>query len=132
MELGLGVLSYLVAPLTLKRVGGRNQPTALSMAYCFVCDEVRSVKPSCIFHFWCLKQVKNLNFEKKKFCQSRDENFEKSVFCKKFQSKLYFSMSNWNLECFQLSFDIHIAYVGKKWHIFKFFILKASKFSKSN
>ena len=41
--------------------GGRNQPTALSMAYRFVCDEVRSVKPSCIFHFWCLKQVKNIN-----------------------------------------------------------------------
>ena len=71
-------------------------------------------------------------FRKKKFRQSRGENFEKSVFCKKFQSKLYFSMSNWNLECFQLSFDIHIAYVGKKWQIFKFFILKASKFSKSN
>ena len=41
--------------------GGRNPPEALSTAYCFVCDEVRSVKPSCIFHFWCLKQVKNIN-----------------------------------------------------------------------
>ena len=71
-------------------------------------------------------------FQKKKFRQSRDQNFEKSVFFKKFQSKLYFSMSNLNLECFQLSFDIHIAYVGKKWQIFKFFIPKGSKFSKSN
>ena len=70
--------------------------------------------------------------QKKKFHHNCRGNFEKSVFCKKFRSKLYFSMSNWNLECFQLSFDIHIAYVGKKWQIFKFFILKASKFSKSN
>ena len=33
------------------------------MAYNFVCDELRSVKPSCIFHFWCLKQVENVNFQ---------------------------------------------------------------------
>ena len=79
-----------------------------------------------------IKIFEKFEFRKKKFRQSRDENFEKSVFCKKFQSKSYFSMSNLNLECSQLSFDIHIAYVGKKWQIFKFFILKASKFSKSN
>ena len=28
-------------------------------------------------------------------------------------------MSNLNLECFQLSFDIHIVHVGQKWRIFK-------------
>ena len=55
-----------------------------------------------------IKIFEKFEFRKKKFCQSRDENFEKSVFCKKFQSKSYFSMSNLNLECFQLSFDIHI------------------------
>ena len=79
-----------------------------------------------------IKIFEKFEFRKKKFRQSRDENFEKSVFCKKFQSKSYFSMSNLNLECSQLSFDIHIAYVGKKWQIFKFFIPKGSKFSKSN
>ena len=41
--------------------GGRNPPETLSMAYRFVCNEVKSVKPSCNFHFWCLKQVKNIN-----------------------------------------------------------------------
>ena len=75
--------------------GGRNQPTALSMAYRFVCDEVRSVKPSCIFHFWCLKQVKNINlgcciknfsknlsFEKKNFVKAGTKILKNPFFAK--------------------------------------------------
>ena len=48
---------------------GRNPPIPTLTARHFVCDEVRSVKPSCNFHFWCLEQVKNINLEgcKKKF-----------------------------------------------------------------
>ena len=47
--------------LTLKRVGGgRNQDIACSIASHFVCDKVKNFKPSCIFHFGCLK-----SFEKK-------------------------------------------------------------------
>ena len=77
-----------------------------------------------------IKIFKNFSFEKKNFIKAGTKNFEKSVSCKKIQSKSYFSMLNLNLECSQLSFDIHIAYVGKKWQIFKFFIPKGSKFSK--
>ena len=40
--------------------------------------------------------------------------FEKSIFLQIFQNKLYFFMSNLHLECFQLSFDIHIVHVGQK------------------
>ena len=124
--------------------GGCNQDAADSIACRSVCGKVRSVKLGvfvvyCLVNTWMKKKwgvyikfFEKFEFRKKKFRQSRDENFEKSVFCKKFQSKSYFSMSNLNLECFQLSFDIHIAYVGKKWQIFKFFIPKGSKFSKSN
>ena len=39
--------------------GGRNQDIACSIACYFACDEVRSFKPSCIFHFWCLKSFEN-------------------------------------------------------------------------
>ena len=124
--------------------GGWNPPQPLSTAYRFVCDELRSVKPSCIFHFWCLKQVKNINlgccikifsknlsFDKKNFVEAGTKIL-KNPFFTKISQKMYCFRSNLSLECCQLSFDIHIAYVGKKWQIFKFFILKASKFSKSN
>ena len=77
-----------------------------------------------------MKIFEKFAFQKKKYHQNWRENFEKSVFCKKFQSKLYFSMSNWNLECFQLSFDIHIAYVGKKWQIFQIFHTKSKQIFK--
>ena len=42
---------------------GRNPPIPTLTARHFVCDEVRSVKPSCNFHFWCLEQVKNITLE---------------------------------------------------------------------
>ena len=62
----------------------------------------------CIINF-----LKNLSFEKK--CgQKRDENFEKLILRKFIHNKFYFFMSNLNVECFQLSFDIHIVHVGQK------------------
>ena len=78
------------------------------------------------------KIFKKFEFQKKKFLRSWGENFEKFVFCNYFYSKLYFFRSNMNLEFLQLSFDIHVAYIGQKWRIFKFFVPKARKFSKSN
>ena len=45
--------------------------------------------------------------------------FWKNFFMQIFHNKLYFFMSNLNLECFQLSFDIHIVHVGQKWWTFK-------------
>ena len=63
----------------------------------------------CIINF-----LKNSSFEKKKFGQKWDENFGKLIFRKLFYNKFYFFMSNLNVECFQLSFDIHIVHVGQK------------------
>ena len=45
--------------------------------------------------------------------------FEKIILCQFFHKKYYFFMSNLHLECFQLSFDIHIVHVGQKSPIFK-------------
>ena len=54
-------------------------------------------------------------FEFQKKCvQKWDKNFEKLILRKFFYNKLYFFMSNLNVECFQLSFDIHIVNVGQK------------------
>ena len=64
--------------------------------------------------FWdCKKFFEKFEFEKKKICQNWSENFEKKNY-DFFYSKLYFLMSNLNSECFQLSFDVHIVYVGQK------------------
>ena len=43
----------------------------------------------------------------------------KIIFCKFFHHKLCSFMQNLNLECFQLSFDVHIVHLGQKWRIFK-------------
>ena len=40
--------------------------------------------------------------------------FWKTDFRKLFYNKFYFFMSNLNVECFQLSFDIHIVHIGQK------------------
>ena len=63
----------------------------------------------CIINF-----LKNSSLEKKKFGQKWDENFGKLIFRKFFYNKFYSFMSNLNVECFQLSFDIHIVHVGQK------------------
>ena len=80
-------------------MGGWNQPTATLKARHVVCDEVRSVKPSCIFHFWCLKQVKNINlggcikkfsknlsFEKKNFVKAGTKILKNPFFAKNFKA----------------------------------------------
>ena len=65
----------------------------------------------------------------KKCSQKWDENFEMLVLRKFFHKKLYFFMSNLNVECFQLSFDIHNVHVGPKLRIFKNCSTKSYKIS---
>ena len=48
-----------------------------------------------------------------------------------FLKQIVFFMSNLHLECFQLSFDIHIVHVGQKLRIFKIVVPKARKFPSS-
>jgi hypothetical protein len=59
------------------------------------------------------KTFQKFEFRKKKFRQSWGENLKKS-FANIFIANCIFFMSNLNLECFQLSFDIHIDYVSQK------------------
>ena len=60
------------------------------------------------------KVFERFEFQKKKWSQICDENFEKLLLRKFFHNKLQFFMSNLNVECFQLSFDMHIVHVGQK------------------
>ena len=57
---------------------------------------------------------KKFDFQKKKISKKFFENFSKFNFCKKNYSILYFLIANLILECFQLSFHIHIVNVGQK------------------
>ena len=52
----------------------------------------------------------------------------KNLFFTKISQKMYCFRSNLSLECCQLSFDIHIAYVGQKLRIFKFLYQKQVNF----
>ena len=55
--------------------------------------------------------------------------FFKILFSQFFSNKFYFSISNLNVECFQLSFDIHIVHVGQKMMNFqKLWYRKAENF----
>ena len=55
--------SYLVTFNPKKDGGwGWNVPAATLKACRVVCDEARGIKPSCNFHFGCLKQVNDINF----------------------------------------------------------------------
>ena len=65
--------------------------------------------------FWgCKKKFfEKFEFEKKKFVETGAKILKKKIMIF-FYSKLYFLMSNLNSECFQLSFDVHIVYVGQK------------------
>ena len=63
---------------------------------------------------WLYKKfLKNL-ISKKKISKKFFENFSKFNFCKKNYTILYFLIANLILECFQLSFHIHIVNVGQK------------------
>ena len=53
-------------------------------------------------------------FEKFAFQKKNMIKNENLILCKFLQNKLYLFMSNLNLECFQLSFDVHIVHFGQK------------------
>ena len=53
-------------------------------------------------------------FRKKKMRSQKGRKFWKIDFSQISYNKFNFFMSNLNVECFQLSFDIHIVHVGQK------------------
>ena len=53
-------------------------------------------------------------FWKKNCCKKWDENFEKLIFFTLFHNKWHLFMSNMNVECFQLSFDVYIVQICHK------------------
>ena len=55
-----------------------------------------------------------LAFRKKKMLSKMGRKFFKILFSQIFSKQILFFMSNLNVECFQLSFDIHIVHVGRK------------------
>ena len=61
----------------------------------------------------CKKSFKKFDFEKKNF-KKNFRKFFKIQFLQKKYSILYFLIANLILECFQLSFHIHIVNVGEK------------------
>ena len=60
-----------------------------------------------------IKNPKNLRYEKKDLIET-ENFFLKNQFFANFSKQIVFFMSNLHLECFQLSFDIHIVHVGQK------------------
>ena len=63
------------------------------------------------------KNLKNFDFEKKKFFSGLRQKFLKiqfSLIFSKILIEFYFLRSNLNLECVQLSFDVHIVYLSQK------------------
>ena len=66
----------------------------------------------------CIRNfLKNLRFKKKAI--KNEMKILKNAFYANFIITNCIFMSNLNVECFQLSFDIHIVHVSKKLRIFK-------------
>ena len=59
------------------------------------------------------KNLKNWRFEKKNMLSKLQRKFFKILFLQIFSKQILFFMSNLTVECFQLSFDIHIVHVGQ-------------------
>ena len=51
---------------------------------------------------------------RKKMLSKMGRKFFKILFSQIFSKQILFFMSNLNVECFQLSFDMHIVHVGQK------------------
>ena len=91
------VTSYLLSTLTLNGLGGFNQDAPCLEACCFLFDAPRSVRPQCIFLFWCLKLVEEKKIWgcKKIFLKNLDLKF----FFQKFSiQKKFFYFSKFFLE----------------------------------
>ena len=60
------------------------------------------------------KKIRKICVTKKKISSKLRNFFLKNQFFANFSELIVFFMSNLHLECFQLSFDIHIVHVGQK------------------
>ncbi len=65
------------------------------------------------------KKIRKIWVTKKTISSKLRNLFLKNQFFANFSKQIVFFMSNLHLECFQLSFDIHIVHVGQKLRIFK-------------
>ena len=63
----------------------------------------------CIINF-----SKNSRFEKKIAVKNETKILKNLFFFKFFHNKWHLFMSNMNVECFQLSFDVYIVHIGQK------------------
>ena len=107
---------------------GLNQPTATLNARCQVWEGVRTVKPSCNFHFWCLKSWGNMNlglynFFLKFLCSNffffkkRGQKFWNHFFQKNFYTIKFFD-DKFEFRMF-LAFIWYIVHKDEKSWIFK-------------
>ena len=70
-----------------------------------------------------------LAFRKKNAVKNGTKIFQNLIFAIFFKNRFYSVISNLNVECFQLSFDIHIVHVGQKMTNFqKLWYRKAENF----
>ena len=103
---------------------------ALLKACLFNYVNVKHVKPSCNFNFWCLEWLMNLNYKvsleifwkfefwKKNLQKKCVKKIKNMKFLQIFWGKSYILIQNMNLKCFQLSFDVHIVTVSQKLQFF--------------
>ena len=75
-----------------------------------------------------MKMFRKFRFLNKNAMKNETKFFQKLILCKLFHNKFYFLMSNLNIECFQLSFDIHIVHANQKCDFSKIVVPKVSKF----
>ena len=111
--------------LNPNQAGGRKYVTSSLTACRSERNRARSVKPHCIFHFWCLKSLygmilggylkflKILSFEKKFFFEIVTKIL-KILFFKKKCNNFLILYQKLNSVCFLLSFDVHIVHIGHK------------------
>ena len=60
-----------------------------------------------------MKIFENFEFRKKNSIKNETKILE-NFFLQFFSQQIAFFMSNLKIECFQLSFDVHIVHLGKK------------------
>ena len=103
-------------------------------------NELKIVKLSCNFLFWCLKQMENVTFWGCKYFFPKIwvwnikiikillKIYWNSIFSETIINKCIFFVPNLNLECFQLSFDMHIAHIDEKFWFRKTTVPKMKNF----
>ena len=74
-----------------------------------------------------LKIFEKKLFQKSYFVKIETKIFENSFFTPKFV-EIAISIPDLHLECYQLSFDVHIVHVGHNYRFSKIFLPKTSNF----